>query len=73
VTWDPKDSTQLYVAGFEDHVIWRVKIVDLACDKVEVEVFAGAIDQRGDSDGQGGAARFDTPASLTFDDVCDCI
>ena len=52
VTWDPKDDKVLYVTGFEDHVIWKLEIVDLACDKVNVSVFAGKLDERGDADGK---------------------
>lgn len=93
VTFDPKNDKVLYVAGFEDHCIWKVEIIDLACNKVEIsvreesrkffshslfkkncKVFAGdPAHSRGEADGVGHEARFDTPVSLIFDPICDCI
>lgn len=88
VTYDPNNENELYVAGFEDHCIWKVTINHLSTedcdggeDDVTVEVFAGDVNHGNcildpsecEVDGVGTDARFHSPISLVFDPVCNCI
>jgi hypothetical protein len=67
---DPTNDRILYVAGYEDHCIWKVEIIDLANNNVRVSVFAGDRGHApGFADGTGTNARFNGPASLVFDPV----
>lgn len=73
VTIDPRDESVWYVAGFRDHVIWKV-VVDQTTWIGTVSVFAGDVNHApGYVDGTGTAARFNGPSSLVFDPVNDVI
>lgn len=66
---DPRNENILYVAGTEDHVIWKVEILDrTGFDwQANISVFAGDPSHRaGFVDATGRAARFDGPASLAW-------
>jgi hypothetical protein len=74
VAVDPRNENVLYVAGYEDHCIWRVEIIDARTNQVNVTVFAG--DPRhsaGYRNGLGHAARFNGPASCVWDPVSDAL
>jgi hypothetical protein len=74
VAVDPLNENVLYVAGYEDHCIWRVEIIDARANQVNVTVFAG--DPRhsaGYRNGIGHAARFNGPASCVWDPVSDAL
>jgi hypothetical protein len=74
VAIDPKDENVWYVAGFEDHCVWKIEIRDLEANDVRVTVFAGSPQHTpGFADGSGQAARFNGPASLVFDPVSDAL
>jgi hypothetical protein len=74
VAIDPQNEKIWYVAGFEDHVIWKIEIIDMASNNVRVSVFAGDLNhQSGYQNGTGTAARFNGPASLVFDPVSDSL
>lgn len=74
VAIDPKNESVWYVAGYEDHCIWKIEIEDLAANDVRVSVFAGDPNHTsGFADGNGHAARFHGPASLVFDPVSDVL
>jgi hypothetical protein len=75
---DPRNENVWYVAGFEDHCIWKIEIADLAANpaanNARVSVFAGDPNHTaGFADGNGHAARFNGPASLVFDPVSDAL
>lgn len=71
---DPKNENVWYVVGYEDHCVWKIEIEDLETNRVRVSVFAGDPNhQRGFTNGNGPAARFDGPASLVFDPVADVL
>jgi hypothetical protein len=71
---DPKTENVWYVAGYEDHCIWKIEIEDLESNRVRVSVFAGDPNHSpGFADGAGHAARFRGPASLAFDPVSDAL
>ena len=73
VAIDPQNENIWYVAGYEDHCIWKV-VVDPVTRAGTVTVFAGDPHHtRGLANGQGHAARFSGPTSVVFDPVCDCI
>jgi hypothetical protein len=74
VAIDPKNENVWYVAGFEDHCVWKIEIEDLETNRVRVSVFAGDPNHSaGFADGTRHAARFNGPASLVFDPVSDAI
>jgi DNA-binding beta-propeller fold protein YncE len=74
VAIDPQNENVWYVAGYEDHCIWRVEIEDLETNRVRVSVFAGSpAHAAGFADGTRHAARFNGPASLVFDPVSDAL
>ncbi len=73
VTIDPLDPLVWYVAGGDDHCIWKV-IVDPVTFVGTVSVFAGDLaHQPGESDGLGMAARFNRPTSIVFDPIHDVL
>jgi hypothetical protein len=74
VAIDPKNENVWYVAGYEDHCIWKVEIENLETNAVRVTVFAGDPGHTaGFGDGTRHAARFRGPASLVFDPVSDAL
>jgi hypothetical protein len=74
VAVDPTNENVLYVAGYEDHCIWRVEIVDARTNQVSVTVFAGDPGHAaGYRNGRGHAARFNGPASCVWDPVSDAL
>ena len=71
---DPKNENVWYVAGYEDHCVWKIEIDDLESNRVRVSVFAGDPNHGpGFADGAGHAARFRGPASIVFDPVSDAL
>src|SRR5262245_28231891 len=71
VAVDPRDENVWYVAGLYDNCIWKV-VVDKSTWTGTVSVFAGDVNHgAGFVDGQGTAARFWHPFSITFDPVSD--
>jgi hypothetical protein len=74
VAIDPRNENIWYVAGFEDHCVWKVEIENLETNAVRVSVFAGDPGHAaGFADGTRHAARFNGPASLVFDPVSDAL
>lgn len=74
VAVDPLNENVLYVAGYEDHCIWRVEIIDARMNQVNVTVFAGdPAHSAGYRNGRGHAARFNGPASCVWDPVSDAL
>jgi len=75
VAIDPQNENVLYVAAYEDHVIWRVEVpADPRTQEATISILAGDPNhQPGFADDQGDAARFDGPASLVFDPVADVL
>ena len=74
VAIDPRNENVWYVAGYEDHCIWKVEIGNMAAGQATVSVFAGDPGHSaGFADGVGTAARFNGPMSLVFDPTCDCL
>lgn len=70
---DPKNERVWYVPGYFDNCIWKVD-ASTGLDSAAVSVFAGdPAHSDGLVDGTGTAARFDEPASIVFDPVCDCL
>jgi hypothetical protein len=73
VAIDPRDDRTYYVAGYEDHCIWKV-VASEDFSSAQVSVFAGSpAHAKGFANGTGTAARFNGPASLVFDPVADVI
>ena len=73
VAIDPTNDRTYYVAGYEDQCIWKV-VSSADWSTATVSVFAGdPSHSKGFADGTGLAARFNGPASLVFDPVCDCL
>ena len=73
VAIDPTNDRTYYVAGYEDQCIWKVA-ASADWSTATVSVFAGdPSHSKGFADGTGLAARFNGPASLVFDPVCDCL
>ena len=73
VAIDPTNDRTYYVAGYEDQCIWKV-VASADWSTATVSVFAGdPSHSKGFADGTGLAARFNGPASLVFDPVCDCL
>lgn len=71
---DPKNEHVWYVAGYEDHCVWKIEIEDMDAGLARVSVFAGDPNHApGYADGAGHAARFRGPASLVFDPVSDAL
>jgi hypothetical protein len=71
---DPKNENVWYVAGYEDHCVWKIEIEDLETNRVRVSVFAGDPNHSpGFADGTGSAARFRGPASIVFDPLRDVL
>lgn len=71
---DPKNENVWYVVGYEDHCVWKLEIVELDANVVNVSVFAGDVDHApGFADGNGTSARFNGPASIVFDPVSDAL
>lgn len=75
VAIDPQNARVYYVPGFCDQVIWKIDDTGWAEGRqAVVSVFAGDVGHTaGFVDGVGRAARFNGPASVTFDPVCDCL
>lgn len=74
VAIDPNDENVLYVAAYEDHVIWKVVAPSSPGQVATISVLAGSPDHEpGFADGGPDAARFNGPASLTFDPVSDTL
>lgn len=75
VAIDPLDENILYVAAYEDHVIWKVEVPDdLRNGVATVSILAGAPDHTaGFADGSGAGARFNGVASLVFDPIADAL
>lgn len=71
---DPKNENVWYVAGYEDHCVWKIEIEDMNAGLARVSVFAGdPSHSSGFADGTGAAARFHGPASIVFDPVSDAL
>jgi DNA-binding beta-propeller fold protein YncE len=69
VTIDSRNEDVWYVAGFDDHCIWKV-VVDRAAMTGTVSVLAGdPKHSAGYADGPATAARFNGPISLTFNPI----
>eukprot|EP00775_Hariotina_reticulata_P008648 gene8648-8829_t len=70
VAFDPEAPNVLFVPDLTLHCIWRVEIVREvagAAPEVQVSLFAGSdSSESGYEDGQGSAARFNQPYSITW-------
>jgi|GEM_PF-1263187 len=75
VAIDPRDENILYVAAYEDHVIWKVEVpADPRTQEATISILAGDPGHTaGFVDGQGSAARFNGVGSLVFDPVADVL
>jgi len=74
VAIDPLDSRIYYVAGGEDHCIWKLEVLDGIGHDVRVTVFAGdPAHSPGFVDAAGHSARFNVPFSLAWDPVADVL
>lgn len=74
VAIDPTDENVLYVAAYEDHVIWKVVAPTTPGAEAQISILAGSIEHEpGFVDGGPNAARFNGPASLTFDPISDTL
>lgn len=73
VAIDPQNENIWYVVGYEDHVVWKVEIPpNPRTQQATISILAGDPQHRaGAADGNGGAARFNGPASIVFDPVND--
>jgi hypothetical protein len=65
VALDPAGNIY-YVTTYEDQVVWKVVVNDLASKNVVVSVLAGTVRAKGRNDGVGAAARFNGLASITY-------
>lgn len=75
VAVDPLDENVLYVAAYEDHVIWKIEVpADPRTQEATVSILAGDPGHAaGFVDGQGSAARLNGPGSLVFDPTADVL
>lgn len=68
--WGPRDvevdsNGDLYISDAVNHVIWQITF---AGDAPTLSVLAGSIGESGTTDGEGAAARFNSPQRLTIED-----
>ena len=69
VAIDPTNDRTYYVAGYEDHCIWKV-VASADWSTSTVSVFAGDPGHnKGFADGAGLPARFNGPSSIVFDPI----
>lgn len=75
VAVDPTNENILYVASYEDHVIWRVVVpANPRTQQATISILAGSpTHEPGFADGSGASARFNGVGSLVFDPVADVL